>query len=50
MLYKHSVNELSRLSIIPESSYLYNDNLSIPDSPVVIGDAVVVASVKKALY
>ena len=31
----------------PETSYLYNDDLSIPDSAVVVGASVVVSSVKK---
>ena len=31
----------------PDTGYLYNDKLSIPDSAVVVGDTVVAPSVKK---
>ena len=34
----------------PDTSYLYNDNLCIPDSAVVVGATVLVPPVTKDLY
>ena len=42
IIYKHFHSDIR-----PKTSYLFNDNLSIPDSAVVVGGTVVVPSVKK---